>query len=247
MKRWALLAIGLGSYAIALIATAPATLLDAGLRRFSEGQLRLAGAQGTLWLGAGQFEIRDAGGRTGLSKRLAWRLRPQAALLAQLRYEVEFDAGSRPFPVTILWSGVELKDADIRLPAGALGLGVAKIAALELTGEVNLRVSSLFIGRSAARGSAALQWLRAGSLLSPVPALGDYELHLEGKGPAVSAILRTLQGPLQLDGQGSWAIGDRPVFLATAQIPDELKPKLEPFLRMIAVERSEGRFELRLN
>ncbi len=247
MKRWALIAIGLGTYAVALIATAPATLVDAGLQRASDGRLRLAVAQGTLWSGSGQIEIRDAGGHAGLTKRLVWRLRPLAALRAQLAYEMEFDAGPRPFPVTIYWSRIELTNADIRLPASALGLGVPKLAALELTGEVNLHVSSLSIGRSAARGSATLQWLRAGSALSPVSPLGDYELRLDGKGSALSATLRTLQGPLQLDGQGSWSNGSKPVFLATAHMPDQFQQRLGPFLRLIAVERGAGRFELRLD
>ena len=77
MKRWSLLAIGLGAYALALIATAPATLMDAGLQRASDGRLRLAEAQGTLWSGTGQIEIRDTGGRTGVAKNFAWRVAPR--------------------------------------------------------------------------------------------------------------------------------------------------------------------------
>lgn len=246
MKRWTLLAIGLGAYIIALIATAPATLLDAGLQGATEGRLRLAEARGTLWSGSGQIEAGGAGARTGLTKRLAWHLRPGALLRARLAYEVELEAGSRSFPVTIFWSRIELENADIRLPAAALGLGVPKLAALELTGEVNLHVSSLSIGRSATRGNAVLQWLAAGSALSPVSPLGDYELRLEGDGPAIRGTLRTLEGPLQLDGQGSWASGRRPVFLATAHTPPRLQQELGPFLRLIAVERGAGRFELQL-
>ncbi|HVR82639.1 MAG TPA: type II secretion system protein N, partial [Luteimonas sp.] len=157
MKRWRRLAIGLGVYALALIATAPATLVDAGLQDASDGRLRLAEAQGTLWSGTGQLEIRDASGRARLAKRLAWRLRPGASLRARLAYEVELDPGTRPFDVTIFWSRIELANANISLPAAALDL-VPKLAPLELTGEMNLQVPSLSIGRSATRGSATLQW-----------------------------------------------------------------------------------------
>lgn len=253
MRLWNLLAgkigacaVGLGAYALALIATAPATLADAGLQRASHGRLRLAEAQGTLWSGSGQIEIRDTGGRTGVAKRLAWRLRPGALLRARLAYEVELDPGHRPFPVTIFWSRIELVNADIRLPAAALGLGVPKLAPLELTGEVQLQVSSLSIGRSATRGSATLQWRAAGSALSPVSPLGDYELRLEGEGPAVRATLHTLQGPLRLDGKGSWTHGDSPAFLAMARVPPQHQQQLAPLLRLIAVERGNGSFELQL-
>ncbi|MEK6243842.1 MAG: type II secretion system protein N [Pseudomonadota bacterium] len=254
MKRWSLLeskvgacAVGLGAYALALIATAPATLADAGLQRASQGRLRLAEAQGTLWSGSGQLEIRDTGGRTGLAKRLAWRLRPGALLGARLAYEVELDPGPRPFAVTISWSRIELANADISLPATVLGLGVPKLAPLGLTGDVLLHVASLSIARDAMAGNATLQWRAAGSTLTPVSPLGDYEVRLDGEGTTVHAFLRTIEGPLLLDGKGSWTRGDSPAFLAMAQVPPQHQQQLAPLLRLIAVERGEGRFELQLN
>ena len=80
MRRWHLLAIGLGVYALALVATAPASFVDAGLRGASDGRLRLAEAQGTLWSGTGQFEVREAAGRTSVGRNVAWRFQPPALL-----------------------------------------------------------------------------------------------------------------------------------------------------------------------
>ena len=242
MKRWSMLSIGLGVYALALITTAPATLVDSSLQDASDGRLRLAEAQGTLWSGTGQLETRDAGGRTGLAKRLAWRLRPGASLRAQLAYEVELDPGSQPFPVTIFWSRVELANADFSLPAAALGHFLPQLAPLGLTGDVNLQVPRLSIGRNATSGSATLQMHALGSALSPISPLGDYELRLVGEGSEVRATLTTLQGPLQLDGQGSWADGRKPAFLATAHMAPQFRQRLAPFLRLIAVERGDGSF-----
>lgn len=244
MTRWVLIAIGLGAYTFVLIATAPATLVDAGLRRASDGRLRLAEAQGTLWSGSGLIEIRGLGGHTGVAKSLTWRLHTDAALRARFTYEIEIGQGSAPFPVTIFWSRIELKNADISLPAAALGIGIPKLEALGLTGDVNLHIASLSIGRFTTLGSATLQWLAAGSALSPMSPLGNYELRLNGTGSIVHATLHTLQGPLQLDGQGSWIIGHSPVFLAMAYTPPQFQQRLEPFLRLIAVERDAGRFEL---
>ncbi len=237
---------GIVAYILALIATAPATLADAGLQRVSDGRLRIAEARGTLWSGTGQLEIRDAGGHTGMAKRLAWRLQPDASLPARITYEVELDSPPRPFTVTAFWSQIGIEHADISLPALALGLGLAKLAPLELTGEMNLRISNLFIGRNTTRGSAVLQWRAAGSALSPVSPLGDYELRLEGQDSGARATLHTLEGPLQLDGQASWASGSKPVFQVTAHVPSQFQQRLAPFLRLIAVERGEGRFDLQL-
>ncbi|MHB8912508.1 MAG: type II secretion system protein N [Lysobacter sp.] len=246
MKR-RMLAAALGAaYALALIATAPATLIDARLQRASDGRLRLAEAQGTLWSGTGQLEIRDARGRAGSAKRVAWRFLPAALLRARLAYEVGLDSGSRAFPVTIFWSRIELADADIGLPAGALGHLVPKLATLGLTGDLTVHIPRLSIGPGATRGSATVQWRGAGSALSPVSPLGDYELRITGDGPTVRTTLQTLQGPLQLDGQGVWADGRPPEFLASARLPPEFRQRLAPFLRLITVERTDGSFEFRL-
>ena len=245
--RWRPLALGAGLYALALVATAPATLLDAGLQRASDGRLRLAEARGSLWSGTGQLEIRDARGRSGVARRIAWRVRPGLLPLARIGYEVELDPAPRPFALTISWSRIEIANAEISLPAAALGLGLPKLAPLELTGDMQLRIASLSIGRDATRGSATLRWNAAGSALSPVSPLGDYELRLEGEGAVVRITLLTLNGPLQLDGQGAWASGRQPAFHATAQVPPDFQQRLAPFLRLIAVERGAGRFELQLN
>lgn len=238
--------MGIGGYAIALITTAPATLVDAGLQDASDGRLRLAEAQGSLWSGTGQLETRDARGRTGLAKGMAWRLRLGELLRARLGYEVKLDPELRPFPATLSWSRIEIANADISLPPAVLGYSLPKLAALELTGDMNLHLSHLSISRGDTRGNATLQWHTAGSVLSPVAPLGDYELRFAGEGPLVHINLRTLQGPLQLDGQGLLASGRKPDFHATAEVPPQFHQQLAPFLHLIAVEQVDGRFALQI-
>ena len=247
MKRWSLLAIGLGAYALALIATAPATLADAGLQGASDGRLRLADAQGTLWSGTGQIEVRDAGGRTGVAKSLAWRVAPESLLRGRLVCELGLEQATTRFPVTLSLSRIELANADISLPATVLGLGMPKLAPLGLTGDVLIHVASLSIARDGMVGNATLQWRAAGSALSPVSPLGDYEVHFTAVGPAVHAALSTLEGPLQLEGKGTWSNGAPPSFLATARVPAQQQEQLAPLLRLIAVERGTGSFELSSN
>jgi general secretion pathway protein N len=247
MKRRHLIAIGLFVYAVAAIATAPARLVDSGLQRASNGRLRLVEAQGTLWSGSGQIEIRDTGGRTGVAKSLAWRVVPESLLRGRLVCEVQLDQSTKRFPVTISLSRIELANADISLPAAVLGLGVPKLAPLGLTGDVLIHVASLSIARNEMEGNATLQWRAAGSTLTPVSPLGDYEIRLDGEGMMLHAFLRTISGPLRLDGKGSWTHGDSPAFLAMARVLPQHQQQLAPLLRQIAVERGEGSFELQLN
>jgi len=244
MKRWQLLAIGLVVYALGVIATAPATLIDAGLQRISQGKLRLVEAQGTLWSGSGQIEIRDSGGLTGVAKSFAWRILPQSLLRGYLICQVKLEQATKPFPVNISLSGVELENADISLPATALGLGMPKLAPLGLTGELLLHVASLSIEGKQTQGNVTLQWRGAGSVYTTISPLGDYEVKLDTDGATSNVLLRTLQGPLQLDGNGSWANGGNPNFMAIAQVPPQHQQQLDPLLRLIAVERGAGSFEL---
>ena len=247
MSPWRLLGLGLGAYALGLIATAPASLLDAGLQQLSEGRLRLAEARGTLWSGAGQIEMLDRMRRSGIAKDITWQVLPAYLLRGQLRFDVGLELAAKRIPVTVSLAGIEVSDADVDLPAAALGLAIPKLAPLGLTGDVALHLARLSFARGAVRGNSTLQWRGAGSALTRVSPLGDYELRFEGEGAAARASLRTLQGPLQLDGQGSWASGGNPKFLGTARIPPEHLQQLAPLMRMIAVERGEGRFELQLN
>jgi general secretion pathway protein N len=247
VSRWRLIALALGAYALGLIATAPASLIDARLQQASDGRLRLAEARGTLWSGTGQIELRDRMRRSGVAISIAWQVLPAYLLRGQLRGEVVLDQAAKQFPVTVSLSQIEVADADINLPAAALGLALPKLAPLGLTGDVLLHIARLSLRRSAIQGDATLQWRGAGSAFTRVSPLGDYELRFEGEGAAVRASLRTLQGPLQLDGQGSWASGGDPAFLGTARIPPEQLQQLAPLMRMIAVERGQGRFELQLN
>lgn len=246
MTRWRLIALTLGAYALGLVATAPATLIDTALRQASESRLRLAEARGLLWSGTGQIEIRDASHRSGFAKSVAWRVLPSHLLRGKLLYEVGLDQSVKRFSVTISPSRIEVEDADVNLPAAALGLAVPKLAPLELTGDVMIHVARLAIARGTVQGNATLQWRAAGSAFAPVSPLGNYEIRFEATGSAAHASLLTLQGPLQLDGQGSWTSGRNPVFLGTARIPPQHQQQLAPFLRLIAVERGDGSFALQL-
>lgn len=246
MNRWQLGGIALGAYALGLVAMAPANLVDFALQQATEGKLRLAEARGTLWAGGGQLEARDWLERTAVARSIAWRVQPLYILRGQLRSEIILDQAAKPFPVTLSPSQIEVADADISLPAAALGLVEPKLAPLKLTGDVLLHVTRLALGRDAIQGDATVQWRGAGSSFTRVSPLGDYELRFEGEGTTVRASLRTLQGPLQLDGKGSWTSGSKPSFLGAARIPPEQRQQLAPLMRMIAVDRGDGNFELQL-
>jgi general secretion pathway protein N len=246
MKRWHLWVVGTGAYILIIIATMPATLADVVLQRVSAGKLRLAEARGTLWSGAGQLEIIDAGGQAGIARNIAWHALPGSLLHGRLVCEVELASGAPRFAVMVFPTRIEVMDADIGVPATVLGIAVPKLAPFGLGGDLLIHVTHLAIGGNGAQGNATVQWRAATSTHAPVSPLGDYELRFENSGTLTAVTLRTLAGALQIDGSGSWANGASPAFSATARVEPQYREQLAPFLRMIAVERGTGDFDLQL-
>ncbi len=241
------IAVALIAYVLALIAFAPAALLDAGLQRATDGKLRLAQAQGTLWSGAGRIEIRDPGGRDGVGKDVSWTLHSRALWRGRLDFDVAIDQAIEHFPVRISPRMIEVSDLDLSLPASALGLAIPRMAALGPQGNLAVRVATFALARNRVSIDAVATWTDAHSALTSVAPLGSYELRLDDAAGSLKASLRTLSGPLQLDGGGSWGGSNARPFSATARVDAPHHAQLAPLLRLISVERSDGVFVLQFS
>jgi general secretion pathway protein N len=246
MKRWHWLATGASAYLAMLIVLAPAALLDAILALKSDGRIRLAEPRGSVWSGAGRIQVLDKNRQIGVGKDIAWRWLPRELLLGRLACEIELDSSARPFYVAAARGRIEVTGADLRVPAAVLGIVEPRLAAFGLGGELDLHIADLVIADADVQATASIVWRAATSAHTKVSPLGDYELRIEHAGLARSARLRTLAGPLQLDGLGEWARGSRPSLAATARVSPQRRDQLDPFLRMIAVERGAGNYEFQL-
>jgi general secretion pathway protein N len=246
MKRWRWFATGTIAYLVVLVVIAPATVVDAALGRASDGRLRIAEARGTVWSGAGQIQLLDASRQTGITKNIAWRWLPGWLLRGRLVCEMELDSSARRFAVTLSPTRIEVADADISVPAAILGMAEPKLAPFGLGGELVVHIADLMIVAGDIQANATVVWRGASSAHTKVSPLGDYELRFEHSGTVRTAVLRTLDGPLQLDGTGSWTQGTRPAFKATARVSPQNREQLEPLLRMITVERGAGNYEFQL-
>lgn len=244
--RWRWLAWGLAFYGLALLVMAPASFLDRGLDGASGGRLRLVEAQGRLWSGAGRLEMRAASGRALVSQGLRWHWLPENLLRAKLGFELELEFAEQAFVLSMNLRQLEVTNAAINLPAAALAAAQPKLLPLQLKGDVVLRIKSMEITPTGWTGNATLHWRHAGSMLTQVSPLGEYELQIAGEGTATRVDLVTLQGPLQLQGKGSLIHGGKLSFVATASIPQEFRTSLEPLMRLLAVERRDGIFEFQL-
>lgn len=245
--RLGLYAAALCLYVASLVVLAPATLLDVALKRSTDGRVRLPEAHGSVWSGAGQLELRDPTGHAGVGTALSWTFQPQSLLRGRLGFEVAVGGATRRFPVRLSPFGLEFSNADFMLPAAALGVATPRMAMLEPTGNLHVRIPMLSYRGDVFSGHGVVDWLSAGSSLTPVAPLGDYQVRFVGTANGLNASLRTLSGPLRLDGGASRSDGEAMVLFATARVDAQHQQQLAPFLRLIAIQRSAGLYELQLH
>lgn len=196
-----------------LLAFAPATWLAAGLAHWSQGKVQLAQAQGSVWDGSARLLLAPGGQKPVLLPgRVRWTAKVQGL---GLRLNLLPDCcASRPAQIVFspgLWSpSVVVQDLDIRLPATLLaGLGTP-FNTLGFGGTVVVTSPKVQVQMHAQQwqleGAAQLQLLQLSSSLSTLPALGSYQIDVQG-GRKPKVDLRTLDGALQMQGAGSWQNG----------------------------------------
>ena len=212
--RWAWLGAVLGS-ALAVFLFAPASWLVGGLRLLSDDKLQLLQPRGTLWDGSGRLVLsggvssRDA---MALPDRITWRLRPRWTGL-QLHLHAAC-CMSEPLQMTgrVLWRGwtVAWTGNTTQWPAAVLtGLG-SPWNTLQPQGRLVLTLQGLSLesheGRTRVDGHLSLDALGLSSRLTTLRPIGSYRLRLVGSGLTRPPLLQlqTLEGRLQLTGQGQW-------------------------------------------
>lgn len=218
-RRWAAAGAAAG-LALGALAQAPAQWAADALAGASDGRLLLAEARGSLWDGSARLVLTGGPGSrdaSALPGRLHWTLRPAwGGATLQARQDC-----CLPAPLTLqlapAWGGWTLRlppaPAGHAAPLGRwpsawlAGLGTP-FNTLQLGGALQLGSPGLALrsvqGRLQLDGALWLELRGLSSRLSPLPVLGSYRLELAGRGDAPTLALRTLDGALQLSGQGQW-------------------------------------------
>lgn len=203
------LAALVGALAV-LVVLAPAHWAAGLIERASQGHVRLADPQGTLWSGSGVVLL--AAGRdsdapaTSLPERLGWQVKPTGLLTGTLDLVLTHPSAlNQPLSVRAPLTGgpVRLGAATVRLPASLLvGLG-APFNTVRPGGQLQLTWDGLSIAPGRVEGRLDAEWRDASSSLAPVRPLGHYRLQFEGLAPGARVQLRTLTGPLELVADGT--------------------------------------------
>ncbi len=232
---------------LALILFAPARWLAHVVHESTGQRIVLAEPRGTLWQGSARLLLTGGAGSqdmAALPGRVQWTLRPgltglHLSLLAQC-----CTAEALQLHATPLLGGLRLalEDAQSQWPASVLaGLGTPWNT-VQPSGQLRLQNRGLSAewntGRLQVAGSAVLEARDVSSRLSTLRPMGSYRLTLRG-GPTVSLTLETLEGSLQLTGNGQW-VGSRLRFSGAARAAPEREAALANFLNIIG-KRSGAR------
>ena len=237
--RWALIGSLLGLM-LATLLLAPAVWLATALNRATSGHIQLVETVGTVWTGSGKLVLTGGSGsrdRAALPGRVNWKLRPNGFAL-----EIELNAKcctQQPLQARAQprWGGVSVKfvDSSSEWPAFLLaGLG-APWNTLQADGSLELITQGLslewFNQQSTVSGRAVLTAVALTSSLTTLKPMGSYQLLFLG-GNTLRVSLVTLEGRLQLNGNGSW-VGSRLSFEGIASAAPGYEAALANLLNII--------------
>ena len=247
MRRLAIwLLAGIASIALTVMMFFPASWVTAMVENQTAGRLTLGDAHGTLWRGSA-FIGGAASGSDPLTPllpgRFSWRLSP-LVLLGSVDAELEnAEALSQPISVKGNWHQWQVSPGAILLPAERLAALGAPLNTVQPSGQMRLSWEPLQLTRQngtiGMAGTMHLEMNDLASRLSPVKPLGSYDLALDWHGTQAAVTLKTVQGPMLLNGSGMINNG-RLQFSGTAQAEAGQEQRLANFLNLLGQRRREG-------
>jgi len=204
MKR---LALALGAIVLLLTAIAvlaPAALLDWRLAALTQGRLRLADSEGSVWNGRGV--LTDAPGIWSVS--LAWRVQPVALLGGVLDVTLH-PVGGASAPrgaIRLSQSDITLKNVALSLPAAALQSASGDPGIVTLFGEITVEAEALRWDGRSGDGVLHAQWPSARITAAGVTAeLGTLTMTLVPREARLAGTIANTGGDVRITGNVAFA------------------------------------------
>ena len=178
---------------------APAAWLGDWLQ--SHTKVRLLDARGTVWHGSALLGISDGRETTLIPGRIEWTIDDLGA--RRIAARVSHPWLTMPLAVSVDGNGMQIQKGNARLPAGVLAGAGAPFNTLRPGGVLEVAWTDTEIRGTSLKGEVQVDWRDAQSALSTVVPLGTYRLTVRGTGGVPAIDLRTLAGPLQMQGKGT--------------------------------------------
>lgn len=228
----------------ALIVTAPAYLLDTAVGHFSHQQLSLANCRGTIWQGSATLQLNMANHASFALHTLQWKITPQDLLRGRLSVTLAWEnlEAKTPMQLRLDSKSMVLSNVLLPLPAGIISELSPYLKPAQFSGSLMLESPQLTYAEDALQGNATARWREAGSAMSSVHPLGDYQIDLNASRDKISATLSTLNGALLLGGQGGWSRPQGFHFYGNARAVNQ--SALNELLHHLGPESSPGVYQI---
>lgn len=241
---WAVSGVVLGA-SVAVLAFAPAHWLAWGVAQASAQRVQLLQTRGTVWDGSAQLVVTGGAAsqdRASLPGRLHWQWHLRwDGLHANIHASC---CTTAPLAVHVQpnhqGASIALADSHSQWPTAVLaGLGTPWNT-VQLEGQLALSTQGLqaqwTAGRLRLQGQAQLDALALSSRLSTLHPLGSYRMTLQAQEGTPHLTVRTLQGELQLSGNGQW-VGERLRFSGQASASPGREAALSNLLNLLGRRR----------
>ncbi|TJY55781.1 type II secretion system protein N [Sinimarinibacterium sp. CAU 1509] len=246
MKMRSFLIIGLTTFVLALLVKTPAATVYGWFgHAISGSQLRLFGIGGSLLSGHADAVV--VRGIPALS-RVEWRLQPLSLLLARAQFHLH--AAGAPILLdgkAAVGLGPERLD-DLKASSDLRSLAaIAGQPFVPMQGQIALDLAHLRLRDNwpvSAEGRATVSSLSWSLGPQPIP-LGNYQADFSNEGDDLLALISTLSGPLEVNGDARLK-GDRSYELHLQLRPKpDAPPMIANLLRSTGAPDAQGYFHLR--
>jgi general secretion pathway protein N len=227
----------------------PASWFAWGLNRYTQGSVRLDPTGGSLWGGSGRLVIYYPKTTPHDFGQAQWSINPLWLITGRVQLSVQTSHQDRQIKTTlgVARNSFMLKDTEAEFPAAFVAQLYTPLSLISPQGKVRISTKGLTLAPDKVEGTAALEWLNAGSTLSSVQPLGDYRLDITGVEKNANIKLTTLRGDLEFSGQGMWRPQTGQLQLNGSALPRARAGELQPLLNMIGPDQGNGRRALVLN
>jgi len=241
MRPLTLAALAAAAYAVFLVALMPASYVASRLEASTRGGVQVHEARGSIWSGSGRATVATPAGPLALED-LEWRFLPARLVAGRFAFAVTgrsagFASRAELSRSLSLW---EARDVAIEGQASGAASFMPLIAHWRPEGKLAAKAALIGWSDREMHGEARLEWHAAAVALSEVRPLGSYRVELRGDGARARVALSTIEGPLEISGQGTITPPTRLAFSGEARARGPAAASLQPLLDLMGPRRADG-------
>ena len=236
---------GILAYLFFLLHWMPADVLAWLVAKQTHQRVLLTEPKGTFWDGRAQPYVSNGTQSLSLDS-FHWHFEQSRLLRGQLAAQLNSSSGSRALLATTADS-LTLENTELRLPASLLGIIFPALSLWQPDGILELKASALRLGGGKPAGQANLLWKNAATSLSRVRPLGDYAVDINANQRGVDYTLKTLNGPLTINGNGYWRSRDDWTFTGYARPRPDRQAALQDLLQLFSRQREGDQYLLQFS